>query len=158
MSTNLPVTILMSIVIAAVLIGITEVGMSIYKEQPDYQSYCTPTQAFNKVLPMDECTAGGGQWINDYCQQRCDQATYDQDMKDFNQQRFYVIGTIGLVFILAGLFITVPIIQWSGISSGGVLIIQSIVMNFQNKVTVFVYLIIILITVGLGVWYNLYKK
>ncbi len=158
MSTNLPVTILMSIVIAAVLIGITEVGMSLYKEQPDYQSYCTPGQVPYKAMLRDECMAGGGQWMNDYCQQLCDQEKYDQDMKAFNQQRFYVTGTIGLLLILAGLFITVPIIQWSGISSGGVLIIQSIVMNFQNKVTVFIYLILILITVGLGVWYNLYKK
>lgn len=160
MTKNLAVTILISIVIAAVLIGLTEVGMSIYKESPDYQDYCNPSLARDKGLTKDECLTGGGRWIdeNNYCEPICDQEVYDQDSKIFNQQRFYIIGTIGLLLILAGLFITVPIIQWSGISSGGVLIIQSIVMNFQNKISVFIYLIVILIAVGLGVWYNLYRK
>jgi len=160
MTNNLAVTILISIVIAAVLIGLTEVGMSIYKEAPDYQDYCNPRQMMDKRSTKDECIDGGGRWIdeNNYCEQICNQERYDQDSKIFNQQRFYIIGTIGLLLILGGLFITVPIIQWSGISSGGILIIQSIVMNFENKISVFIYLIIILIAVGLGVWYNLYRK
>jgi magnesium-transporting ATPase (P-type) len=160
MTNNLAVTVLISIVIAIVLIGLTEVGMSIYKESPNYSDYCKPSNNMDKRLTKDECLIDGGRWLdeNNYCEQICNQERYDKDSKIFNQQRFYIIVTIGLLLILAGLFITIPVIQWSGISAGGVLIIQSIVMNFQDKISVFIYLIIILIVVGLGVWYNLYKK
>lgn len=160
MTKNLSVTILISIVIAIVLIGITQVGMSIYEEAPNYQDYCKPNLIDKRILTMEDCVAGGGQWLaeNNYCEPICDQNKFENDQKEFNQKRFYIIGTVGLILILAGLFITVPIIQWSGISSGGILIIQSIVMNFQNKISVLIYLIIILIAVGLGVWYNLYRR
>lgn len=147
MSSNRVVTILISIILAIVLVSIANVGMTLFFNEPRYDDFCTNSDG----TPLNR-TETKPFFDPDAAPITCDQAAYDAALKSFNQYRFYIFGGIGLVLVLLGLFIPVSLIQWSLIPSGGVLIAQAIVMNFANKLAVFISLIVILLIIAFGAY------
>lgn len=154
--------VLVSLILIAVLVAVVNVGMSLFYDSPDYNKYC-PT------IPstQEECESQGYTWhlgitnceeskgcINSggYCDTFKCNIEYDKAIENYNQIKFYIFAGLGLILMLLGLFIPEIITKVVGLSTGGILTIQGIVMNFQNKWAVFISLIIILIIFGvLGV-------
>jgi hypothetical protein len=142
MANKLMLTLLVTIILTVVLVATVNVGMSIFLEQPNYPDCYKDVQ---KPYPATYTTEEQAQI--DLCN-----ANYDTSIKHYNQTRFYILAGIGLVLVLLGLFIPLPVIRWTGLVSGLILLGESIVMNWQNKIAVFISLLIILVAIGIGGW------
>ena len=53
------------------------------------------------------------------------------------------------ILLILGLFLVEPLLQITGLSSGGILVMQGIVVNSQNKLIVFISLLCILVIFGI---------
>ena len=141
---NILMTIAMSIILTIVMVSLVNVGLSIFKEQPAYDKYCNITMY--KTMPTEADTQAYNQQMN-VCNEQ-----YNKAMEQYNQMRFYVLGFAGLILVLIGLFFTSPIVRWSGLFSGAILLGESVVMNFANKTSVFIALLVIFILICVGAW------
>jgi len=126
--------VIISIILTAVLVSLVNVGMGIFLMRPDYTDYCDILTPPVKDVAREVDT----QCYDDY----------DHALKDFNQFRFYIFTGIGFVLLLAGLFISDIISKVTGLSSGGILVIQGVVMNLQNKIAVFIALLALFVIFG----------
>jgi hypothetical protein len=168
-------TVIVSIILTILIVALVNVGLSIFLEAPNYGDFCDNyAPAYATVLdeknpgPTSACSndtkiCDNGKILSrDYqygcmfpsCSDRfksC-QDEYDSATKDYNQKRFYVFAIIGFILLLLGLFVEFNMIQLSGLFSGGILMLEGIIFNFQNKVIVFISLLVILIVFGLGAW------
>jgi hypothetical protein len=115
------------------------VGMSLVYDSPKYEDYCN-----NSVYKP---YAGEPTPADILEQERCSKE-YNNAIESHNQIRFYIFAGIGFLLMIAGLFIFEVISKIVGLSAGGILTIQGIVMNFQNKLAVFVSLSAILLIFG----------
>ncbi|MGV8152446.1 MAG: hypothetical protein ACP5OG_05170 [Candidatus Nanoarchaeia archaeon] len=165
MVNKLFLTIIVSIILTAIIISLVNVGMSLFLPSPNWDDYCgamRPVYIDEANMTSEICTANGGEWITKdikcfttpcpqgYCDyySKC-QKEYDNALKPYNQIRYYIFAGIGFILLLIGLFAIENMIQLTGLATGGILVLQGIVMNFQNKLIVFISLILILIIFGL---------
>lgn len=148
---NILLTIAVSIIMTIVIVALVNVGLSILQEEPRYEFYCNSTMY--KVAPADEVA---NQKYN--AEMNACNAQLDSAMKQYNQTRFYVFGIVGVILVMIGLFIASPIIRWTTLISGAILLIEGVVLNFANKITVFISLLIILILISIGVWRVIKKE
>jgi hypothetical protein len=146
---NILLIIAMSIILTIIIVALTNVGLSIFQEQPAYEKFCNISMM--KTMPTEADTQAYNNEMT-----ACN-VVYNKAMEEYNQIRFYVLGIVGVALVLIGLLIISPIVRWTGLLSGGILLGESVVMNFANKIAVFVALIIILALISLGVW-RLQKK
>lgn len=142
---KIALTILLSIVFIAIFVSLVNLGISIFLDEPDYDDYCTINESPEGVRDLQ------GEYLY------CDYDSYELARADYNQIRFYILAGLGLVFVLVGMFIPLSIVQWTGIVTGGIFLVEGIVFNFANKALVFTTLIVILIVMGLGAWRVLKK-
>jgi hypothetical protein len=169
-------TVIVSIILTILIVSLVNVGLSIFLESPNYDSFCgsynSPyaVPAINEKIPNpspvcsnDTKTCENGKVLsrdsNVGCQfSACDskfktcQEEYDNAMRDYNQVRYYVFAAVGFILLLIGLFISFNMIQLTGLFSGGILLLEGIIFNFQNKIIVFVSLLIIFLIFGIGAW------
>jgi len=179
MVNKLALTIIVSIILTAIIISLVNVGTALFLPTPEYQDYCgkitEPKLSQNQIITQGLCEATNGTWNtqdvkcigneNESCPQgycdyytRC-QKEYDIAIKPYNQIRYYIFAGIGFILLLLGLFISEPMmVQFTGLASGGILVVEGIIMNFQNKLIVFISLIAIFIIFGLLAWKILRKK
>ncbi|MFA7707494.1 MAG: hypothetical protein WCX73_00935 [Candidatus Pacearchaeota archaeon] len=175
MANRLALTIIVSIILTAIIISLVNVGTSLFLPTPEYNDYCgkiiTPQLSQNQEITQELCESTNGTWnsqdikcITTPCPQGyCDfytkcQNEYESAMKPYNQIRYYIFAGIGFILLLIGLFALENMIQLTGLATGGILVVQGIIMNFQNKTIVFISLILILIIFGVIAYRIIRKK
>lgn len=175
MANRLVLTIIVSIILTAIIISLVNVGTALFLPTPEQNDYCgniiEPKLSPNQEITQGICESKNGTWtaenvkcIEPPCPQGyCDfytkcQKEYEIAMKPYNQIRYYIFAGIGFILLLVGLFALENMIQLTGLATGGILVVQGIVMNFQNKSVVFISLIAILIIFGVIAWRVIRKK
>ena len=158
-------TIIVSVILTVLLISLVNVGLSIFLEDPKYEDFCgyissQPVVQNNTIFcPQDTKTCPDGKILSRDSNLGCEfpscsdkfktcQEEYVESLKPYNQIRYYVLAGIGIILLLIGLFVRTNITQITGLVTGGILITEGIVINFQNKIMVFVSLILIFIIFG----------
>jgi hypothetical protein len=177
MVNKLALSILSSIILTGIIISTLNVGASLFLNEPEYTDFCDYTGKTIPVLESSDnmtkefCETYNGTWIpqniqcikapcpQGYCDfyQKC-QTAYEQDMKIYNQRRFYLFAGVGFLLLVLGLFALENLIQFTGLGAGGILVLEGIIMNLQNKLVVFLSLIVILVIFGLLAWRVIHKK
>lgn len=122
---------------------------------------CTFDKALNDIA--ENCSLNGGQPIYEYnnggcavSMNKCDmcQKEFDDASKAYNRKVFFVFAIIGFALIIFGLFNTGLLLQIVSLPSGAVLVIESAMRNFDDK-------LFVVITFGLliiGALYLAIKK
>ena len=177
MANKLALSIIVSIILTVIIIALVNVGIAVFMDSPKYEDYCNIT---TQEIPANQtrCEALGGKWnaegktyprtpagteqlepINGYCDlyYEC-QKGYDNAMKNYNQIRFYIVAVIGFILLLTGLFAKENIVQLTGLATGGILVGEGVVLNFQNELVVFITLLAILIIFGIVAWRVIRKR
>ena len=149
---KIALTILISIVLTIILVSTVNVGTSLFFDEPDYDNFCEDQRvpSLNPNASVDEKMAYNEQY--EECRQNWDAAR-----EAFNQQRYYVFAAIGFILLLVGLFHKENLIQITGLTTGGILVFEGIVINLQNKLIVFISLIAMLAIFGI-LGYRVVKK
>jgi len=175
---KIALTIIVSIILTIILISLVNVGLSIFFKGPEYNDYCEfKTQEV--IETQERCEEIGGKWnpegksyprqvdededsevINGYCDRnyKCTQE-WEKARESYNQKRFYVFAVIGFILLLIGLFTAEAMFQITGLATGGILVFQGVVTNWENEIPVFIALLLILIVFGVVAWkiINRYK-
>ena len=174
MANRLALTIIVSIILTVIVISIVNVGTSLFLERPEYNEFCGDVRAVKlsqeQEVTQEICEANEGEWFPEeircvttpcpqgYCDyySKC-RDEYEESLKPYNQIRYYIFAGLGFILLLIGLFIAENMIQLTGLATGGILVAQGIVMNFENKTIVFISLLAILIIFGI-LAYRIIKK
>ena len=72
------------------------------------------------------------------------QEAYDNAQDEYNQLQFYVFAGIGFILLIFGLFTASSIMQYASLGAGGILFLEGVVMNLENKIVVFASLLLII--------------
>ena len=134
---KLALTIIVSIILTTIIISLVNVGTSLFLDKPEYKDYCDVYEWRGEAPPPEEANK----------LKECERE-YRDSMKPYNQFRYYIFAGLGFIILLVGLFSKEYIIQFTGLASGGILVTQGVVMNFENKVVVFISLLAILLIFG----------
>ncbi len=137
MARQLGLTIIIGIILTTLIVSLSNIGMGLIYERPDYSDYCEDYRE-KAVMPEE---------IPEQTHETC-QPEYEDSMKNYNQIRFYVFSIIGFILLLLGLWHKELLIQITGLATGGILVLQGVVMNLENKLAVFVTLLLILAVFG----------
>ena len=154
MTNKLALTIIVSIILTVIMISIVNVGTALFFERPEYDDFCE--ESITKMQFSPESTEEERQAFNEEQNQCRDE--YETALKPYNQIRYYIFAGIGFILLLVGLFAAENMIQLTGLATGGILVTQGIVMNFENKLIVFISLLAILIIFGVIAWRIIRKK
>ena len=162
MANKTALTVIVSVILTVILISLVNVGMSIFLEGPDFGDYCGAVASKPIAITAEICEADGGTWVpmdiecfqapcnQGYCEPTSEcREKYDMVSSDFDQYRYYVFAGIGFLFLLVGLFAKENMVQFTGLASGGFLVMQGIVVNWDNKWVVFISLLAILVIFGI---------
>lgn len=177
MVSKLALSIIVSLILTVIIVAILNVGVTLYKDSPKWDDYCNiKTQEIPTT--QERCSELGGKWnpegitypkavpeesqpvpVNGYCDLyfQCQQE-FDSAQRSFNQIRFYIFAVIGFILLLVGLFSKENLLQITGLASGGILVFEGIVTNWENKIIVFIALLLILIIFGVVAYRVIRKK
>ena len=137
-------TILISIVLTIILVSTVNVGTSLFFDEPKYDDFCEE----QKVVPLDPNASVQEKLSYNTQYEEC-RNDWDLAREKFNQQRYYIFVAIGFILLLVGLFHKENLIQITGLTTGGILVFEGIVINLQNKLIVFISLIAMLVIFGI---------
>lgn len=161
---KLALTIIVGVFIAIMVITLFNLIVSYVYEPPAYEKYCNGTYGLYPVkadykyeancsfssslqAEQEKCYSEMGQPVFDYNSQgcavslrRCDYCSkdFENDMKKYNRETFFVFAIIGFVLIVAGLFVGNLLIQIIALPAGAVLVIQAAMNNFDDKLYVII--------------------
>ena len=161
MTNKLALTIIVSIILTVIVISIVNVGTSLFLDVPEYNDYCSV--GAERVIMPETCK----DIENETCKESIDkldtyykecQDEYELALKPYNQIRYYIFAGLGFILLLVGLFAKENMIQLTGLATGGILVTQGIVMNFENKTIVFISLLAILAIFGVIAYRIINKK
>ena len=173
MVNKLALSILISIILTVILVSTVNVGVSLFLDEPEYNDYCNYDRAvpLNGEVSQEFCENNNGTWtadskqcITEPCEQGyCDfykscSEDYQEAVKPFNQYKFYIFAGLGFLLLLVGLFAVENLIQITGLATGGILVFEGIVTNLQDKLIVFISLILILVIFGVLAWRIIQKR
>ena len=130
---------ILGIFLAGMIAGFVNLGIEVFHSSPKYESYCTP-----EIVSKENI---------DYYPKQCD-LDYQEAMKLYNQNIFWVLAPIGFILVLLGIFYSNLLINLTGIFGGSFLVIESIIRNLSNKITAFITLGLIILLIG----YLAFKK
>jgi len=177
MVSKLALSILISIILTGIIISIVNVGSSLFLNEPEYTDFCDYT---GKTIPvfeqydnitMEICETYNGTWMSTniqcikapcppgYCDfyVKC-QTEFDIQQRAYNQNRFYLFAGVGFLLLLLGLFAVENLVQITGLATGGILVLEGIIMNLQNKRIVFFSLLAIFVIFGILAWRVIHGK
>ncbi len=166
MVNKLGLSILISIILTIIVVSTVNVGVSLFLNEPEYNDFCNSTKTIPaetyENITKEFCEANNGTWTpqNIQCikapcpQGYCDFYTkcnteYQEALKPFNQTKFYIFAGLGFLLLLIGLFMSENLIQITGLATGAILVFEGIVQNLENKLAVFITLLLILIIFGI---------
>ncbi len=171
MVNKLALSILVSIILTGIIISILNVGSSLFLNEPEYTEFCDysgktiPILESSDNITRDICEAYNGTWMptniqcikapcpQGYCDfyQKC-QTALEKEQKSYNQRRFYLFAGVGFLLLILGLFALENLIQFTGLGAGGILVLEGIIMNLQNKKIVFFSLLLIFLIFSILAW------
>ncbi|MBD3252231.1 hypothetical protein GF386_00690 [Candidatus Pacearchaeota archaeon] len=173
---KLALTIIVSVILTIILVSLVNVGISIFYDSPEYNDFCgevrpSPVMKENEtiVCAQDVKECPDGTTVSRDPARNCEfppcksefqtcQEEYDKARESYNQVRFYILAVIGFALLLVGLFSPELLFQITGLATGGILVTEGIVTNFENKVVVFISLLLILVIFGIVAWRVINKK
>lgn len=179
MVNKIVLTVIVSIILTILIVSLVNVGLSIFLEAPNYDDFCGSYKAFpidknpNETITCSEDTktCQDGTVLSRNPKMGCEfppcskefntcQEEYENEMKGYNQIRYYVFAGVGFILLLIGLLsgFSMFMFQLTGLISGGILLTEGIIFNFQNKVIVFVSLLVIFLVFGIAAWKIINKK
>jgi hypothetical protein len=165
---NFALTILLGVFIAIMISILFNLIVEYVYEPPNYEKFCTsimgkystsPTGTyitekclnctFSKDLQtqLDNCSKEGGTPIPEYDEKGCTIAmkecdmcgkNFDNEMKIYNRNSFFLFAVIGFALIVVGLFVKPLLIQIATLPAGAVLVIEAAMKNFDNKLMVII--------------------
>lgn len=161
--------VIVSIILTIILVSLTNLGLSIFLKDPKYEEFCgyigaNPiNQNGTIVCAQDTKQCPDGRTLSRDPLLGCEfspcsdkfttcQEEFEDALKPYNQIKYYVLAGVGFILLLLGLFSGEMIIQLTGLATGGILVTEGIVINFQNKVVVFISLLLILLIFGIIAW------
>jgi hypothetical protein len=170
---SVAMTALSAIVLTILVVSLVNLGLSIFIESPEYDDYCPNFRTQEIIETAQRCEELEGKWndqiqpsklpgeslTNGYCDRDyvC-RAEYEDARGSYNQVQYYVFASLGLALLLLGLLSSLSTVQYSGMAAGGILLLEGIVTNLDNKVLTFVSLLIILGIFGYLVYQKIEKK
>lgn len=175
MVNKLGLSIILSIILTIIIVSTVNVGVSLFLNEPEYDKFCNMTKSFPidtyENITKDTCEQYNGTWYpqpvqcvkapcpQGYCDYyaKCSQA-FNEALKPYNQNKFYIFAGLGFILLLIGLFITENLIQITGLATGIILVFEGIVQNWQDKRIVFIALLGILIIFGILAYRVIKKK
>lgn len=175
MARKLGLTILIGIILTVLIISVVNVGMQLIYERPEYGDYCGEYRPMPVLQNPNETACAqdvkiceDGTTVSRNPKLGCEfppcsdefetcQKEYDSASDNYNQIRFYVFAIIGFALLLLGLWHKELLIQITGLATGGILVLQGVVMNLKEKLIVFITLLLILAIFGV-LGYRLIKN
>lgn len=175
---NFALTIILGIFIAIMVSVLFNLVVSYVYPGPEFNVMCKgmETEPATKYIPdkclnctfskplqerLDNCTMSGGIVVPEYNENGCTiemkecnmcQKNFEEAMKKYNRQTFFVFAAIGFILIITGLYVAPLLVQISVLPSGAFLVIQAASMNFDDKLLViitFALLIVLAIVLAL---------
>ena len=160
---KLALTIIIGVFVSIMVITLVNLIVSYTYEAPQYDRYCNGTQydyskpyfpstgecAFNRSIDeaVNSCTSQRGSVIYEYNDSGCPIAVKNCDLcsknledatKKYNRESFFIFAIIGFILIVVGLFIHVLLLQIITLPAGAILVIESAVRNFDDKLAVII--------------------
>lgn len=165
---RLALTIILGVFVAIMLTIFVNLLVSYIYTGPEYNKYCTndlsfqtaPVKtvpgtaiiancSFNKKLNDigENCSLSGGQPRYDYndngCAtslKNCDMCNknFDDAIKAYNRQTFFIYAIVGFILIVAGLFVSSLLLQIVSLPAGAFLVIEAATKNFDDKLFVII--------------------
>lgn len=176
MAKKLGLTILIGIILTILIISVVNVGTSLFIERPDYPDCWENNRELmpiienqdNVVCTEDAKLCGDGSYVSRNEKLNCNfnpcpnelkdcQDEWDKANENYNQIKFYIFAIVGFILLLIGLFQKELLIQITGLSTGGILVLEGVVTNLENKLVAFITLLLILTVFGV-LGYRLIKK
>lgn len=172
---NFALTIIIGIFIAIMVITLFNLLVSYVYEPPEYEEICKGSEnrgpypvkygvsnevcgncTFSKTLQeqTDKCLNENGIAVYDYDEKGCTSVlkecnfcnkNFENAMKIYNRNTFFVYAVIGFILIVIGLFIQVLLIQIITLPAGAFLVIEAAVKNFDNKLYVIITFTLLII-------------
>ncbi len=169
---NFALTILLGIFIAIMLIALVNLTISYVYEGPVYEEFCRGALgfgalpytgeikgtncSFNKAVQdsAQSCMNDGNTPIYDYDNSGCItalkdcndcQKRYDEAMKVYNKNSFYIFALVGFILIVAGLFVAPLLVQLALLPAGAILVIEAAMNNFDSKLSVIIVLALLIV-------------
>lgn len=165
---NLALTIIIGIFIAIMIVTLFNLVVTYFYEDPQYEDFCKGVEStgpypvkygttneacgnctFSKTLQeqTDNCYNERGIPIYDYDSKGCTIAVkecnmctknFEDAIKTYNRNTFFVYAAIGFALVVAGLFISILLIQIISLPSGAFLVIEAAVKNFDDKLYIII--------------------
>lgn len=165
---NFALTIVLGVFIAIMVATLFNLVVDYVYEGPKYENYCNDTMGngpypvkygvsnevcgnctFSPELQKEteECYSNRGMPIYNYDSKGCTSSirecdmcsrTFEDAMKAYNRETFFVFALIGFVLIVVGLYVPVLLIQISTLPAGAFLVIEAAVKNFDDKLLVII--------------------
>ena len=135
------------IVLALMIVTVSFVFTGVYLalDEPDYEDHCFDKRAIPIVIQsFEECEEYGGEWVdNAYCDlySECSSA-YETANSEFRFKVFISSFIIGALILVSAIFIPIPIISLSMMSSGIVTLLISVVGYWEEMGEWFRFLIL----------------
>jgi len=177
MVSKLALSIIVGLILTVIIVATLNVGIALFMNNPEYDDFCDfKTQ--ESPTTIERCEELGGEWnpegktypraipvdaspelIDGYCDlySQC-QEEYNNARDSFNQKRFYIFAAVGFILLLVGLFSRENLIQITGLASGGILVFEGIVSNWESELIVFIALLLILVIFGMVAYRVIRKK
>jgi len=165
---NFALTILVGVFIAIMVCILFNLIVEYAYEGPKYETFCRSmmgqyaVEPYGKYIPekclnctfskavqeeFDNCSREGGAPIAEYDNNGCTIALkecnmcnkdFEDAMKAYNRNAFFIFAVIGFALIVAGLFVKPLLIQIATLPAGAVLVIEAAMRNFDNKLMVII--------------------
>ena len=165
---NFALTILLGVFIAIMVVTLFNLIVSYVYEGPRYEDYCKGAEGigpypvkygvsnevcgnctFSRELQIEseECAKEMGMPVYDYDEKGCTSAikecnmcskNFEDAMKAYNRQTFFVFALIGFALIVLGLFLSALLLQIIMLPAGAFLVIEAAVKNFDDKLYVII--------------------
>lgn len=168
---NFALTILLGIFIAIMLIALVNLTVSYIYEPPEYDKFCSgafgygmpyvneikgTNCSFNKAIQDEaqDCINNGSTPIYEYNDAGCVislkdcndcNKRYDDAMKSYNRNSFFIFAGVGFIIIVAGLFVSPLLVQLALLPAGAILVIEAAMRNFDSKLMVIIVLALLIV-------------
>ncbi|MCL5018274.1 MAG: hypothetical protein M1416_00700 [Candidatus Pacearchaeota archaeon] len=164
---NLALTIIIGVFIAIMIITLFNLVVTYFYEEPQYDDFCknigiepypikygtSTSQCLNCTFSpslqaqVEQCMQEGGMSVYNYNDEGCTVSLkmcdfcakdFDNAVKTYNRNTFFIYAAIGFAMIVAGLFIGILLIQIIALPAGAFLVIEAAVKNFDDKLYIII--------------------
>jgi len=162
---NLALTIILGVFISIMIITLSNLTVTYFYEAPQYDDFCNNTWqyqmkygtniescancTFSSILQeqANKCTQEGGTPIYNYNEKGCTisikecdycSKNFDVATKLYERNTFFVYAAIGFALIVAGLFVSILLIQIISLPAGAFLVIEAAIRNFDDKLAIII--------------------